>query len=306
MSRHPIAYFGSGPVADASLQFLHQHFDIEAVITKPQPPHHKAEMSTIALARELSLPCFTPANKAELDALLKKQSFVSNVGVVIDYGIIISRQVIDTFPMGIINSHFSLLPELRGADPITFAILSGQPTTGVSLMRINERMDEGPLLAQELVNIAPDDTTPSLTKKLVQTSNLLLKKHLPKYLEGQLEFTPQTGTPTYSRKLTKQDGQIDWTKPAEQIEREIRAFIDWPKSFTSIGTKDVIITKSQVVPSNHEGNKPGDVEIIKEAGIIGVECGKGYLCIDRLKPAGKSEMTASAFIAGYGHLFDNP
>src|SRR5262249_45964550 len=155
------------------------------------------------------------------------------------FGIIVSQKTIDYFPLGIINSHFSLLPQWRGADPITFSILSGQKQTGVSLMLLVAAMDEGPLLSQGVYDIEPDETTPSLTDSLIKLSHALLVDALPRYAAGDITARSQEvvaqmmGIPTepsYSRKLTKEDGIIDWKKPAEQIEREIRAFADWPKS----------------------------------------------------------------------------
>src|SRR6185295_10299303 len=117
----PILFFGSGPVAAASLDLLRTDFEIEAVITKPRPPHHRGDVPVLALAEQADLPVLTAQNKAELDRLIERHSFQSKIGILIDFGIIVSQKVIDAFPLGIVNSHFSLLPKLRGADPITFS-----------------------------------------------------------------------------------------------------------------------------------------------------------------------------------------
>src|SRR5690349_4191168 len=130
----PITFFGSGPVAAESLRLLAQSFTIEAVITKPRPAHHKGSVPVLELAEKLQIPVRTASTKSELDALFDSRPVKSRVAILIDFGIIVSQQVIDYFEYGIINSHFSLLPEWRGADPITFSILSGQPRTGISLM----------------------------------------------------------------------------------------------------------------------------------------------------------------------------
>src|SRR5687768_5450622 len=118
----PITFFGSGPVAAASLRLLAEDFTIEAVITKPRPAHHRGPVPVIELAEELGLKVYTAGNRRELDELFTGNPVRSSLAVLIDFGIIVSRQIIDYFPLGIINSHFSLLPEWRGADPITFAI----------------------------------------------------------------------------------------------------------------------------------------------------------------------------------------
>ncbi|HJQ08611.1 MAG TPA: methionyl-tRNA formyltransferase [Candidatus Saccharimonadales bacterium] len=296
----PIVFFGSGPVAAESLRLLAQDFEIEAVITKPRPPHHKGDVPVLNLAEQFNLAPYTAANKKELDGLLAKVSFKSQLGVLIDFGIIISQKVIDFFPKGIINSHFSLLPEWRGADPITFSILSGQEQTGVSLMFLVEKMDEGPLLAQAKQELPPDITTPELTKRLIHLSRSLLVDNVPKYLNGITRAFPQGDTPaTYSRKLTKEDGIIDWHKPAAQIEREIRAFIEWPKSRTTLGGKEIIITKAYVAASTASQVKPGDISVIQETGLIAVATSDGSLCIERLKPSGKREMSTREFLSGY-------
>jgi methionyl-tRNA formyltransferase len=287
-------FFGSGPVAAASLRFLKDVFHIEAVVTKPAT---KDEMASAAP----DTPMHTVANKQELTNLIATQPFISQLGFIVDFGIIVQRQVIDYFPLGIINSHFSLLPRWRGADPISFSILEGDEKTGVSLMLIDQQLDTGKLIAQKSLPIKPDETTPSLTQKLIDLSNHMLVEYVPAYVSGQVKprVQPHPSRATYSRKLTKEDGVIDWLKPASGLEREVRAFLDWPKSRTVLGGREVIVTKAHAVPVD---GKPGQVEII-DTTALAVYCGKGYLCIDRLKPAGKNEMPIAAFLAGYKKYF---
>lgn len=288
-----IVFFGSGPVAAESLRLLQLHQTIEAIITKPTTIH---EMSAIAG----EVPVHTVSNKKELDKLIETEQFVSKLGVLIDFGIIISQSVIDYFPSGIINSHFSVLPQWRGADPINFAILSGQEKTGVSLMLLTAGMDEGPLLDYAELHLDQTETSPVLTAKLIELSDALLRSKLPTQHDNPAQGMPQTVTKypeSYSRKLTKEDGIIDWTKPASTLEREIRAFIVWPKSRSTLASKDVIITSSHAL--KEQGN-PGTVATIN--GELVVYCGQDALVIDTLKPAGKKEMPASAFLAGYRHL----
>lgn len=299
-----IVFFGSGPLAAKSLAFLHSHFAIEAVITKPRAPHHKGAVPVLAFCETHNLRYFTPASKAELSNLFQVQKISSRLGVVIDYGIIINQDVIDAFPLGIVNSHFSLLPEWRGADPITFAILSGQTRTGVSLMLINERMDEGPLLAQSEVYITETSDASSLTNELIDVSNELLVQILPVYAEGSIAPVPQSSgingssEPSYSRKITKSDGVLDWSKPAAQLEREIRAFKEWPKSRTTLGHLDVLVTAAHVEPAS-AAPVPGKLEFAPTKGSLRIGTADAYLCIDHLKPAGKKEMSAEEFLRGY-------
>jgi methionyl-tRNA formyltransferase len=292
-----VVFFGSGPVAAESLSLLSQDFVVEAVVTKPST---EKEMAVVAGDAKI----YSVSNKKELDSLVATKPFRGELGILIDFGIIVSQAVIDYFPLGIINSHFSILPEWRGADPISFAVLSGQKQTGVSLMLLTAGMDEGPLLAQSTYDIEPQMTTPELTDELIELSYNMLIEIVPLYTEGKISPAPQeqvtmavSKEPSYSRKLSKEDGVIDWNKPAEQIEREIRAFSGWPKSRTTIAGKDVIILKASVVS---EDGKPGT--FVASGKELLAFCGKDALSIKRLKPAGKKEMTTEAFLAGHKHL----
>jgi methionyl-tRNA formyltransferase len=290
-----IVFFGSGFVAAKSLEFLYKNFAIEAVITKPVKTNSRDKAPVIDLSKKLGLKIFTPVNKAELDELINKKMFSSQLGVLIDYGIIVSEKVISYFELGIINSHFSLLPLLRGPDPISFAILSGENISGVSLMLINSGIDEGKLIAQEELMINNLDNI-ELTNRLINLSNKMLKNFIPEYRSGKMTPYSQSDkiAPTYSRKLNKEDGIINWNKSAEEIEREIRAYIAWPKSTTHIFGVPVIITKARV--SSLSG-QAGQISYNKNS--MNIKCSKGSLDIISLKPAGRNEMTVSSFISGY-------
>lgn len=286
-----IVFLGSGPVAAESLRLIQETFIVEAVITKPTT---EKEMRGVLAS---DIPVSTVSTKNELDELIVVSKFESQLAVLVDFGIIVSQKTISSFPKGIVNSHFSLLPDLRGADPISFAILEGKETTGVSLMLLVEAMDEGPLLAQSELPIEAEDTTPSLTEKLIGLSNAMLKEILPGWVDGSITSVEQSNATgaTYTRKLTKSDGAIDWRKDSGQIEREVRAFAGWPKSRTQLGDIDCVITAAK--SDDFKGGKASDIVINGKS--LQIVCGAGSLEILRLKPAGKKEMTAEAFLAGY-------
>lgn len=292
-----IVFFGSGPVAAKSLESLLKIFSIEAIITKAVPPHHKESAPVETLAKTTNVKLLFANSKAELDSIFSSHNFRSRLGVIVDYGVIVSQAVIDSFELGIVNSHFSLLPEWRGADPITFSVLSGQPKTGVSLMLIEPTLDTGKLLAQKSLSILRDETTESLTEKLIELSNKLMSEYLPIYLAGSIKARaqPHSDRATYSRKLTKEDGIIIWDKPAVQIEREIRAYKLWPKSRTTIAGKEVTIAEAHTKDST---GKAGEIAIENDE--LVAYTGSGCLIIDRLKPDGKREMSGKEFIRGYG------
>lgn len=305
MSKIPVVFFGSGPVAAKSLELLLSDFEVVAVVTKPKPSHHRGSFPVIDVAVRNNLHIHTVTNKKEVSDLIASTPFRTDVAILIDFGIIIAQDVIDYFPKGIVNSHFSLLPELRGADPISFAILSGQAQTGVSLMLLVVAMDEGPVLACGVQELDGTETTPQLTDSLINLSDNLLKSELPRYMQGESKAVEQSQLstlipnhpqkPSYSHKLTKQDGELDFSKPAEVLERQIRAYVEWPKNHTKFNDLDVVIITAHVASAN---GSAGTREVIGKE--LYVYCSKDALVIDTLKPAGKSVMDALSFINGYG------
>ena len=294
----PLVFFGTGPVAAQCLELLNKVFAIEAVITKPKAVSHRGSSPVLEVAEAIGCKVLTASSKKELDTVFAHKPVHSTVAVLIDFGIIVSQHVIDYFPLGIINSHFSVLPDLRGADPITFAILSGQKETGVSLMYLVEAMDEGPLLDYATYTLPDSITTPELTQELIAISHRLLTSTLPRVFAHDIKAQPQTitgRTVSYSRKLTKQDGAIDFTQyTAVELERQIRAYVGWPGSSTAFGHVEVLITKARAVTGNMT---PGTQVIEKKS--LSVACREGLLEIERIKPLGKSEMGIAAFLAGY-------
>ena len=291
----PIVFFGSGPVAAESLRLLAQNFNIKTVVTKPKPAHHKAKFPVLDVAAEINSEVILTSTKADLVEQMQTFKSASRLGIVIDYGIIIPQEVIDRFELGIINSHFSLLPRWRGADPITYAILNGDQKTGISLMKIVEQLDEGPLLAQAEMSLSEEANSTTLTNDLIELSDSLLSDIVPKYLNGEIKLTEQADKGiTYSNKLKKEDGRLDFNKSAEVLERQIRAFNEWPRSYTEIEGIRVIVTKAHVESLS---GQPG--KLYHSADKLGFFTKDKVLIFDQLIPANKKEMSASAFLAGH-------
>ncbi len=293
-----VVFFGAGPVSLGTLGKIYPAIQIEAIITKPSKnkPNKNQSQTVEEWANDHKIPVFLTSDKKELSEVFAKQKFGSSIGLVVDYGIIIPKTIIDYFDKGILNSHFSLLPQWRGADPITFSILSGQKITGVSIMQIVPNLDEGDLLATQEYQIAPTVTIDVLTSELTNLSAQMLKTIIPQYLEGKIKPTPQSHKlkPTYSRKLTKQDGLVDCNKSAQQIEREVRAYLGWPKSQFKYKHLDIILLESRVV---NKSVVPGKLEVHDGKLLLG--CSKDALEITRLQIAGKKPMDANSFINGY-------
>jgi methionyl-tRNA formyltransferase len=298
----PATFFGSGPVASESLKGLLDWANIETVVTKATPPHHKEPAPVEELAKKNGLNILYANNKAELNILLSDKKLPKHqYGIVIDYGVIISQDVINYYPKGIINSHFSLLPQWRGADPITFALLSGQSSTGVTLMLIDSGMDTGNVLATQTINISQNDNNFSLTSKLINLSNDCLKKYLNEYLDNKILPIPQSDNlATYSVKINKNDGLINISKPNSVIVREIKAYNPWPGSRINIKNHWLSITDATI---SNKNNKPGT--LFTEDKKLYLACRHKSIQILELKPAGKNKMGATAFINGYAHLISN-
>ena len=297
MMSKKILFFGSGPVAAASLEKLIKHTDVNLVITKRKAPRFKGTPPVELVANDHDMKLSFADNKTELEELILGMAEKFDLGIVLDYGVIITEKTIQSFPLGIINSHFSLLPEWRGADPITFSLLSGQVETGVSLMQIDSGLDTGKLFETSSISISTIDTNPSLTEKLIDLSDGLLKKNIPLILNKTATKFPQDTTKltTFSKKIAKEDGLLNLNKPASVLEREIRAFKGWPRSYIKLGELDVIIEEATT----------SDVPValgkitIDEQDHITIGTAKGSLKINKLMPFGKNVMSSKDFLNGY-------
>ncbi len=293
-----IVFFGSGVVAEKSLTFLKKYLDIELIITKSLPG--TKDNNVVNLSTKFNLPVEIINDSPSLTDLMNSSNFSSKLAILIDYGVIVPQQTIDFFQYGIINSHFSVLPDLRGPDPITYSILSGQPETGVSLMKIVEKLDEGPLLDWQTLKLNQQETSENLTNQLIDLSNQLIKKNIVDSDWDNFKFVDQTITKkavSYSKKLKKSDGELNFNLAAEILERQIRAFDVWPKSFTVIKNIPIIITKASIINKN---GPAGGLFIDNHQ--LGIYCQNQALMIEKLKPAGKNLMSSTDFLNGYKSL----
>lgn len=273
-------------------------YSIQALILNQSPIISRRSKLSLSeeLAKKNNIPVLKPNTSKELLEVLK--TFQVDVGLLAAYGRIVPKEVIELFPGGIVNLHPSLLPQYRGSAPVEQAILDSKSKTGVSVMRLSEKMDAGPVYAQKSIKLAGDESKQQLADTLLEIGRDLLIDILPDILSGKLKPMSQNEQiATYSPRIKKTDGIIDWQKPASQIEREIKAYAGWPQSRTQLFGKEVIITKAHAIAATSK--KPGTIEVIENAGILMVYAKSGYLCIERLKPAGKKEMSAAEFIRGY-------
>lgn len=326
----PIVFFGTEKFSLFGLQALiDAGYPIAAVVTKPDVKKGRGKTLTPPdvkiLAEAHRIPVLQPAKLTEIIDFI--QTLRPVVGVLVSFGRILPQSIIDLFEPGIINVHPSLLPTYRGPSPIESAILNNDKVTGVSIMQLTAQMDAGPLYAQATIELGDyrDQLDGSFTKEGLYThlgllGAELLVKSLPAITSGNLSPTPQDdASATYCHLISKQDGNIDWTKPADQIEREVIAYAGWPGSRTTLDGIDVIITKGYSIPRPHHHSdnpevvEPGTLYInagharqSSEYPPLVIAAGKDmsgnvtYFRITHLKPAGKKELSDREFVNGYG------
>jgi methionyl-tRNA formyltransferase len=221
--------------------------------------------------------------------------------VVAAYGQILPPALLELPPLGCLNVHASLLPKHRGAAPIQWAILEGDAETGVTIMRMDAGLDTGDILTQEATPIGPDDDAAKLHDRLAQLGAGLLVRTIPGYLAGEVRPHPQPAEGvSYARKITKEDGRLDWTQPAEELHRRLRAFTPWPGAFTFLPhpEKPVLLKVWRGAPGPGAPAPPGTVIKADKTGIA-VAAGAGALEVTELQREGGRRLSAAEFLAGH-------
>lgn len=274
-------------------------YDIAAVVSNYERSRSRSvrELEIAAVAESHGIPVLLPDRPS--DVIDQLRGYGAAAGILVAYGRIVPQSVIDVFPCGIINIHPSLLPLHRGPVPVESVILNGESETGVSIMALAKAMDAGPVYRQVRLPLRGDETKLALTAQLLEMGRDALLGCLPGILDGTLQPQPQDdAAATYDGLLGPQDGILDPAKPAVRLEREVRAYLEWPRSRTVLGGKDVIVTAAHAAPAGEaDGREAGSVFATADKRIALVTA-DGVLIIDRLRPAGKSEMDAGAFLAG--------
>lgn len=308
-----IVFFGTSDFSVPILERLRSlpEFEVVEVVTQPDRPvgRHKVMQSPPVkrLAGTLGIPVFQPERLKGEEALSRFRELGADVFVVVSYGRILPKALLEIPPHGAVNVHASVLPKHRGASPIAGAILAGDGITGVTIMRMDEKMDEGPVLAiSEDVPIGSDDTRASLGEKLQHVATDLIGPTLLEYLEGRIEPKPQDpGKATYTPILKREDGLIDWKASAEEIARKVRGLDPWPGTHTllrrdgkvlRLAVKDVEVAHPGA-PCSLDGH-PGRVSRASD-GSLSVNCGSGCLTIRTLQLEGKREADGPSFLNGY-------
>ncbi|MEW6271320.1 MAG: methionyl-tRNA formyltransferase [Thermodesulfobacteriota bacterium] len=249
------------------------------------------------LAQAHGVPVLQPRGWKDGSAVAALRDLVPDLVVVAAYGRLLPQAALDVPRFGCINVHASLLPRWRGADPITRAILAGDAETGVTIMQMVLEMDAGAILLQRSTPIAPDDTRESLEQRLATLGARALREALAEWRAGRLAATPQDpARVTLAPPVEKQDGLVDWRRPAVEIERAVRAFQPWPVASTSRGGVPLRIWRAELAATAPQG-EAGAVLAVDAQGVV-VATGDGALRLREVQAAGKKRMPAADWARG--------
>jgi len=283
-----------------------EQFHVVGVVTQPDRPAGRNRQLTPppvkALAMELRLPCIQPERLKEPAAWEQLQAWKPDLIVVVAFGQILRQNVLDLPPKGCINVHASLLPRWRGAAPIQAAILAGDEQTGVTIMKMDAGVDTGDMITQRAIDILPDDTAATLGSRLSDVGRQLLDEVLPDYLNGKVTLTPQDNQhATYASMLKKEEGLLDFSQPADALERKVRAFDPWPGAYFDWGEMMIKVRRAEVTTGVKLA--AGQHGVTQTFPCVG--CAGGALTLREVQPAGKKPMSGDSFLRGVKGWLDS-
>jgi methionyl-tRNA formyltransferase len=298
-------FLGNDPWSAPTLDRLARtrHVDVALVVTNPPRPAGRGSKLTSTpvadAARRLALPLEEAETTRDEAFLARLRSLEPDVSVVVAYGELLSADVLDTPRLGSVNVHFSLLPRWRGASPVQHAILAGDPVTGVTVIRMDEGLDTGPVLARGREPIRSDDDAGSLGARLASLGADVITWVLADLAEGRAIPMPQTGPPTFAPKLEPTDRVIDWLQPAGAVVRRVRAFAPDPGSSTSLRGADLKLLRAEEAEGAE--TSPGEVVSADRAGVV-VAAGSGAVRLLEVAAPGRRRMAASDWARGVRDL----
>ncbi|HMA42805.1 MAG TPA: methionyl-tRNA formyltransferase [Gemmatimonadales bacterium] len=297
-----VVFFGTPEFAVPSLGALvGEGFDVQAVVTQPDRPQGRSRSTSVpppvkVAAQDEGLEVLQPERPTDPEFLHRLRTLAPDVGVVVAYGHILRPELLAIPRRGMVNVHPSLLPALRGAAPVEWAILNGLETSGVTIMQLDAGMDSGPILHQLPHHIAPGITGGELSAHLAEMGAQALIEALALWEQGGIKPVPQDHTrATHAPKLTRETARIDWTKPALAIARQTWALDPKPGAWAALGTVEVKLFGGHVVERD---GPPGAV--LPADGRLLIACGDHALEVDEVQPAGKDRMPAADWIRGRG------
>lgn len=298
-----IVFMGTPDFAVPILQALIDTQHVVGVVTQPDRKAGRGQSlrpsPVKVLAQQVGLPLYQPSSLRKPESAEPIVTWQPQAVVVAAFGQILRPHLLELPPLGCINVHASLLPRWRGASPIQHAILAGDDQTGISLMRMDEGLDTGPVYTSEAIPIAPGETAQTLHDRLAALGAGMIRRHLPAILAGDMRATPQDDTQaTYAPLIDKEDGRLDWRQSAAQLERRVRAMTPWPGAFTTWQDRRLkILTARAFSSESPPAREPGTVTIRDDA--VLVVAADGALQLLQVQPAGSRAMNATDFVNGY-------
>ena len=297
-----LAFMGTPEFAVPSLaELIASGHEIVAVYSQPPRPKGRGQKLTPspvhAFAEAMGLPVFTPESMKSQDAIETFQSLDLDAACVVAYGQILKPAVLEAPRLGCFNLHGSLLPRWRGAAPIQRAIMASDTQTGVQIMRMSEGLDEGAILLSEILPIQRDDTAASLSERMATVGATLWTRALAAIERGGVTETPQTGEPTYAKKITPAEAHIAWTRPAAEIDAHIRGLSPFPGAwFEAPGPDGPVRVKALLSCLSSEGSgAPGELL----GGDLLIACGQGAVRLLRVQREGKAQQSPADFLNGF-------
>jgi methionyl-tRNA formyltransferase len=296
-------FFGTPEFAVTVLQALlspDSPVEVALVVTQPDRPVGRSLKLQAAPVKEIAADHGVPVRQP---LSLRRPTMISSitevgaeVGIVVAYGRILPTELLNAFPHGCLNVHGSILPRWRGAWPIGAAIQAGDTETGVTIMRLDAGMDTGPVLATRARPLSSEATTASLSPVLASDGAALLCEVLPTYLGGEIKPVPQDDArATWCRLVAKADGVIDWSRPAAELDRHVRAMDDWPGAWTTWAGRRLVVRAATVAPAGDYG-QPGQVRVM--GATVTVATGAGALALRTIQVEGRGPVEAAAFARG--------
>ena len=298
----PIVFMGTPQIAADTLEQLCEGPDpVVGVVTQPDRPSGRGQKSSASPARKIAeargIPVVAPEKIKTPEFFDVLSSWQPMIIVVVAYGRILPKAILELAPHGCLNVHYSLLPKYRGAAPAAWTIINGESEGGVTTMKLVEKMDAGAIYLQQAITLSPSETTGSLQAKLAPIGARLLLETLQGLKEGSLTPTEQDESQaTLAPLLKKEDGLIDWRRSATEIERRVRGLDPWPGSFTLVGKKLLKVHSAKIVAAESNGH-PGEVSRADSHGFW-VVTSRGVISLEEVQFENKNRMPGTEFIKG--------
>lgn len=291
-------FMGSPDFSVPSLKALAHHYNVVAVVTQPDRRAGRGQKRSVCpvkqAAQALAIPVLQPSKLRTPEAVAEVHAFEADLIIVVAYGQILPASILEQPRFGCINVHASLLPRWRGASPIQAAIRAGDDQTGITIMKMDEGLDTGPVLQQTVFPIAENITGGELSVALADLGAAALLETLPPYLAGTLTPRPQPEGHTYAPLLKKADGELDFSLSAEELARQVRAYQPWPGTYFFLDGRRIAVRA--VERGTAQPLPPGETVVVD--GYPAVSTSSGVLILREIQPAGKKTMHGPDFLRG--------